>query len=212
MQLNTTGQQLFDQVVKTIGLREVWYFGLQHVDSKGYLTWLKMSKKVIAQDIPKVHPIPFSFLVKFYPEDVTEELIQDITRHLFFLQTQRMILNDDIYCPPETSVLLASYAVQAKFGDYDKATHKPGCLRNEKLMPQRVRDQYKMTQEMWEERITAWWAEHRGLPRENAEMEYLKIAQDLEMYGVNYFEIRVRRGVQSASASAPEPAGADAGR
>lgn len=28
--------------------------------------------------------------------------------------------------------------------------------------------------------------------RDEAEMEYLKIAQDLEMYGVNYFFIRVR--------------------
>lgn len=58
-------------------------------------------------------------------------------------------------------------------------------------MPQRVKDQYKMTQEMWEERITAWYSEHRGMLRENAEMEYLRISQDLEMYGVNYFEIKV---------------------
>ena len=36
----------FDQVVKTIGLREVWYFGLQYTDSKGYITWLKLNKKV----------------------------------------------------------------------------------------------------------------------------------------------------------------------
>lgn len=27
---------------------------------------------------------------------------------------------------------------------------------------------------------------------DEAEMEYLKIAQDLEMYGVNYFQIKVR--------------------
>ena len=30
-----------------------------------------------------------------------------------------------------------------------------------------------------------------SLCRDEAEMEYLKIAQDLEMYGVNYFTIRV---------------------
>lgn len=34
------------QVVKTVGLREVWFFGLQYVDSKGYSTWLKLNKKV----------------------------------------------------------------------------------------------------------------------------------------------------------------------
>ena len=34
IQPSTTGKQLFDQVVKTIGLREIWFFGLQYVDSK----------------------------------------------------------------------------------------------------------------------------------------------------------------------------------
>lgn len=34
------------QVVKTIGLREVWFFGLQYVDEKGLTTWLKLNKKV----------------------------------------------------------------------------------------------------------------------------------------------------------------------
>ena len=32
------------------------------------------------------------------------------------------------------------------------------------------------------------------MPREDAMMEYLKIAQDLEMYGVNYFEIKNKKG------------------
>ena len=34
------------QVVKTVGLREVWFFGLQYTDSKSYITWLKLNKKV----------------------------------------------------------------------------------------------------------------------------------------------------------------------
>lgn len=32
------------------------------------------------------------------------------------------------------------------------------------------------------------------MPREDAMMEYLKIAQDLEMYGVNYFDIKNKKG------------------
>lgn len=46
IQHTTTGKQLFDQVVKTIGLREVWFFGLQYTDSKGDSTWIKLYKKV----------------------------------------------------------------------------------------------------------------------------------------------------------------------
>lgn len=93
--------------------------------------------QVTAQDVRKDSPLLFKFRAKFYPEDVSEELIQDITQRLFFLQVKEGILNDDIYCPPETAVLLASYAVQAKYGDFNKDAQKPGYLSQDKLLPQR---------------------------------------------------------------------------
>ena len=34
--------------MKTIGFREIWFFGLQYVDSKGLTTWLKLNKKASA--------------------------------------------------------------------------------------------------------------------------------------------------------------------
>ncbi|CAO2623650.1 Msn [Lemmus lemmus] len=176
IQPNTTGKQLFDQVVKTIGLREVWFFGLQYQDTKAFSTWLKLNKKVTAQDVRKESPLLFKFRAKFYPEDVSEELIQDITQRLFFLQVKEGILNDDIYCPPETAVLLASYAVQSKYGDFNKEVHKSGYLAGDKLLPQSDNPS------------------HSASYREDAVLEYLKIAQDLEMYGVNYFSIKNKKG------------------
>lgn len=191
--MKITGKELYDLVCRTIGLRETWYFGLQYVDSKGYTAWLKFDKKVLDQDVPKEKPLPLVFLAKFFPEDVAEELVQEITQHLFFLQVKQSILHMDIYCPPEASVLLAAYAVQARYGDYDEATYSPGMLASEDLLPQRVIDQYQMTPEMWEERIKVWYSERRGMTRDEAEIEYLKIAQDLEMYGVNYFQIKNKK-------------------
>uniref|UniRef100_A0A8C1RFV1 Ezrin b n=1 Tax=Cyprinus carpio TaxID=7962 RepID=A0A8C1RFV1_CYPCA len=196
VQPSTTGKQLFDQVVKTIGLREIWYFGLQCMDSKGYYTWLKLDKKVSAQDVKKENPLQFKFRAKFFPEDVTDELIQDITQKLFFMQVKDGILSDEIYCPPETAVLLASYSVQAKFGDFSKEVHRPGYLTSDRLLPQRVLDQHKLSRDQWEERIQVWHEEHRGMLKEDAMLEYLKIAQDLEMYGVNYFDIKNKKGTQ----------------
>ncbi|RWS09439.1 merlin-like isoform X2 [Dinothrombium tinctorium] len=210
------GRDLFDLVTRTIGLRETWFFGLQYVDTKGYIAWLKMDKRICDQDVavtvkssanssPVASSTPtakekpssqmsFLLLAKFFPEDVAEELIQELTQHLFFLQVKQAILNMDIYCPPEASVLLASYAVQAKYGDFDEATYKPGMLADaEDLLPQRVIDQYQMTPEMWEDKIKIWYADHKGMTRDEAEMEYLKIAQDLDMYGVNYFLIHNKK-------------------
>jgi len=192
IQSNTTGKQLFDQVVKTVGLRETWYFGLSFVDNANLPAWLTMDKKVTSQDVKKQSPLMFRFRARFYPEDVAEELIQDITRQMFYLQVKECILNDDVYCPPETSVLLASYIMQAKHGDYnpvDKAH-----FAKDKLLPPRVMSQHTMSNEQWEERITTWYAEHKGMQREEAMLEFLKIAQDLEMYGVSYFEIKNKKG------------------
>ncbi|KAF4102456.1 ezrin a isoform X1 [Onychostoma macrolepis] len=190
----TTGKQLFEQVVKTVGLREVWYFGLQYTDTKGFLTWLKLDKKVSSQEVKQENPLQFKFRARYFPEDVAEELIQDITKKLFFLQVKEGILSDEIYCPPETAVLLASYSVQAKFGDHSPETHKPGYLTTERLLAQRVLDQHKLSKEQWEERIQIWHEEHRGILKEDAVQEYLKISQDLEMYGVNYFDIKNKKG------------------
>ncbi len=73
-------------MVKTICLREIWFFGLQYTDVKGFQIWLKLNKKVLSQDVKKESPLQFKFRAKFYPEDVAEEFILDITLRLFYLQ------------------------------------------------------------------------------------------------------------------------------
>ena len=50
-----------------------------------------------------------------------------------------------------------------------------------------------MTPKMWEDRIRGWYADLRGMTRDEAQMEYLKITQDLAMYGVNYFSIQNKK-------------------
>ncbi|XP_043074843.1 ezrin-like isoform X2 [Puntigrus tetrazona] len=60
----------------------------------------------------------------------------------------------------------------------------------------RVLDQHKLSRDQWEERIQVWHEEHRGMLKEDAMLEYLKIAQDLEMYGVNYFDIKNKKGTE----------------
>ena len=42
--------------------------------------------QVMNQEVKKETPLQFKFRAKFYPEDVAEELIQDITLRLFYLQ------------------------------------------------------------------------------------------------------------------------------
>ena len=110
---------------------------MQYKDTKGLTTWLKLNKKVLSQDIAKESPLLFKFRAKYFPEDASEEIIQDITLRMFFLQVKDSILSEEIYCPPETCVLLASYATQAKYGDYNPDLHVKGFLSNDKLLPKK---------------------------------------------------------------------------
>ena len=52
-------------------------------------------------------------------------------------------------------------------------------------------DQYDMSADMWRDRIKRWWSRNAGQSREEAELEYLRVAQDLEMYGILYYPICV---------------------
>lgn len=48
----------------------------------------------------------------------------------------------------------------------------------------------------WETNIVNMWLKHRGLDKEDAMLEYLKLVQNLEMYGVCYFNIRNVKGTE----------------
>lgn len=58
----------------------------------------------------------------------------------------------------------------------------------------RVLNQHKLDISEWEESIKSLWKRHRGLDSQDSMLEYLKLAQNLEMYGVSYFDIRNKKG------------------
>ena len=49
---------------------------------------------------------------------------------------------------------MASYQVQAKYGDYDGVDkHSAGYLANEKLLPAKILSQHKLSIQEWEEKV-----------------------------------------------------------
>lgn len=52
----------------------------------GLLSFNSAIPQVLDHDVSKEEPVTFHFLAKFYPENAEEELVQEITQHLFFLQ------------------------------------------------------------------------------------------------------------------------------
>jgi chemotaxis protein histidine kinase CheA len=186
----TSIREIFELMCKNLLIFEKWYFGLMYRGADYEQFWVDVSKKSL-KDFRTVAE-KFEFKVKYYPEDVGEELIENSTTELFFTQVKNDIVKDEIYCPADTCALLASYALQAKYGDYNSREVWSNQIK--KLIPERVINQHKMEVSEWEESIILMWQKHKGLEQEDAMMEYLKLAQNLEMYGVTFFKIRNRKG------------------
>eukprot|EP00912_Choanoflagellata_sp_UC4_P001295 UC4_evm2s805 len=184
-------QGLFDAVIKQLGLKKVPLFGLEYQDSKGDYAWLEMKKKIFKQDPlkpPAGKDYEFTFMAMYYPENV-EELNHATIERLFFLQVKEQIVQDSIYCPPEMCVLLASYAIQAEFGK-----EPPEDLNVKDMLPVRIINQHSYSDKDWIQKILQWHSQHTSMSREMAAIEYLRIAQDLDMYGIQYFEIANKKG------------------
>ncbi|CAL8084986.1 unnamed protein product [Calicophoron daubneyi] len=109
-------------------------------------------------------------------------------------KVKESILTEEIYCPLETCLLLASYACQAKYGDYTEDILQPGFLAEEQLIPDGMLAHSRQSAAEMERCILDWYRQHKNMLRSDAMMEYLHLAQDLEMYGVTYFDIKNKRG------------------
>lgn len=55
-------------------------------------------------------------------------------------------------------------------------------------------EQHNMRQDEFYESILSMWKKHRGMLKEDAMMEYLKLSQNLEMYGVQFYDITNNKG------------------
>ncbi|XP_058528287.1 tyrosine-protein phosphatase non-receptor type 3 isoform X2 [Ochotona princeps] len=170
-----TGQGLLDMVYNHVGVTEKEYFGLQHGDdSVDSMRWLESSKPLRKQ-LKGGFPCTLHFRVRFFIPD-PNTLQQEQTRHLYFLQLKMDICEGRLTCPLNSAVVLASYAVQSRFGDYDSSVHHPGYLADSQFIPDQNKDFLAKVESLHEQ--------HSGLKQSEAESCFINIARTLDFYGV----------------------------
>ncbi|KAB0375233.1 hypothetical protein FD755_013725, partial [Muntiacus reevesi] len=121
-------------------------------------------------------PYTLYFGIKFYAEDPCK-LKEEITRYQFFLQVKQDVLQGRLPCPINTAAQLGAYAIQAELGDYDPYKHTAGYVSEYRFVP----DQ----KEELEEAIERIHKTLMGQAPSEAELNYLRTAKSLEMYGVD---------------------------
>ncbi|XP_015424256.1 PREDICTED: tyrosine-protein phosphatase non-receptor type 3 isoform X4 [Myotis davidii] len=170
-----TGQVLLDMAYNHLCVTEKEYFGLQHGDgSVDSPRWLESSKPIRKQ-LKGGFPCTLHFRVRFFIPD-PNTLQQEQTRHLYFLQLKMDICEGRLTCPLNSAVVLASYAVQSHFGDYNSSIHHPGYLSESQFIPDQSDDFVTKVESLHEQ--------HSGLKQSEAESCFINIARTLDFYGV----------------------------
>uniref|UniRef100_A0A3P8NMH9 Tyrosine-protein phosphatase non-receptor type 20 n=1 Tax=Astatotilapia calliptera TaxID=8154 RepID=A0A3P8NMH9_ASTCA len=188
-------KDVFDMVVAHTGLVEHHLFGLAYlkenefffVDLDAKLSkvapegWKEESKKRRSDMLFNLF-----FRIKFFLEDIN--LIQHaLTKHQYYLQLRKDILEERVRCGTEDAMLLASLALQAEFGDYQPELHGKTYFRMEHYLSMSVLD--KVGQTTIREDLPKLHSNYYGATESEAEFEFLKMSQKLTEYGVHFHRV-----------------------
>ncbi|XP_019796395.1 band 4.1-like protein 4A isoform X6 [Sagmatias obliquidens] len=178
LQKSTKGSVVLEHVFRHINLVEIDYFGLRYCDRNHQTYWLDPAKTLAEHKelINTGPPYTLYFGIKFYAEDPCK-LKEEITRYQFFLQVKQDVLQGRLPCPVNTAAQLGAYAIQSELGDYDPYKHTAGYVSEYRFVP----DQ----KEELEEAIERIHKTLMGQAPSEAELNYLRTAKSLEMYGVD---------------------------
>ncbi|KAL1790940.1 tyrosine-protein phosphatase non-receptor type 13 isoform X10 [Sigmodon hispidus] len=200
----TVCKDVFDMVVAHIGLVEHHLFALATLKENEYFFVdpdLKLTK--VAPEGWKEEPkkkgkaaVDFTlfFRVKFFMDDVS--LIQhDLTCHQYYLQLRKDILEERMHCDDEASLLLASLALQAEYGDYQPEVHGVSYFRLEHYLPARVME--KLDVSYIKEELPKLHNTYAGASEKETELEFLKVCQRLTEYGVHFHRVHPEKKSQT---------------
>ncbi|XP_063666611.1 band 4.1-like protein 4A isoform X3 [Pan troglodytes] len=200
---STKGSVVLDHVFHHVNLVEIDYFGLRYCDRSHQTYWLDPAKTLAEHKelINTGPPYTLYFGIKFYAEDpckLKEEITSDIESpyktevtkgqaevcesvcayvYQFFLQVKQDVLQGRLPCPVNIAAQLGAYAIQSELGDYDPYKHTAGYVSEYRFVP----DQ----KEELEEAIERIHKTLMGQIPSEAELNYLRTAKSLEMYGVD---------------------------
>ncbi|XP_026090947.1 tyrosine-protein phosphatase non-receptor type 13-like isoform X2 [Carassius auratus] len=188
-------KDVLDMVVAHIGLVEHHLFSLAYLkDDEFYFVEPDAKLSKVAPDGWKDDPrkkkmdVNFNLFlrIKFFQDDIN--LIQHtMTKHQYYLQLRKDILEERVRCDLENAMILASLALQAEFGDYQNELHGKTYFRTEHYLPASVLD--KIDQTTIKEELPKLHSSYYNASEQEAELEFLKVCQRLPEYGVHFHRV-----------------------
>ncbi|XP_028822935.1 tyrosine-protein phosphatase non-receptor type 13 isoform X2 [Denticeps clupeoides] len=188
--VKSRGGDVFDMIVAHSNLVEHFYFGLAYADDNEFFFLDNETKlsKVAPETWKKVPTSTFvlHFRVKYFVTDITL-LLHKLTRHQYYLQLRKDILEDRLCCDEETGLFLAALALQAEYGDCMPEVCGKNFYRPEHYISKSMLG--KMAIPCMKEELLRLHASNANMESEDSELEFIKTIQQLPEYGVLFHRV-----------------------
>ncbi|RZF46366.1 hypothetical protein LSTR_LSTR011150 [Laodelphax striatellus] len=181
----SVGRECLDNVCQRLGLNQQEFFGLRYINRDGAPRWMEMERPLKRQ-LDKHAREPNLYLRVMYYVSGVSQLHDEMTRYHYFLQLKNDVIEGRISCDAKQAVLLASYSMQAEFGNHDLERHTAKYLRDFALFPKHLTEQGGRLESLTEAAILQH-AALAGLAQGTAEEYYILAAQQLDGYGQETF-------------------------
>ncbi|XP_003801721.2 FERM and PDZ domain-containing protein 2 [Otolemur garnettii] len=188
--MESTAGAVFNAVMSFANLGELTYFGLAYMKDKEFF-FLDNETRLCTiapegwrEQSPKTSMNTFTLFlrIKFFVSHYG--LLQhSLTRHQFYLQLRKDILEERLHCSEETLLRLGGLALQAEFGNYPKEqVESQVYFRVEDYIPASLIE--RMTPLRVQVEVSEMHRLSSVLWGEDAELEFLRVSQQLPEYGV----------------------------
>ncbi|TRY58580.1 hypothetical protein DNTS_030044 [Danionella cerebrum] len=204
------GRDVFDMIIAHTNLVEHFYFGLAYSEDNEFFFLdhdIKVSKAAPGawKKVPSA-TFALHFRIKYFVNDVSL-LLHKLSRHQYYLQLRRDVLQERLGSDEETVLYLAALALQAEYGDslpevqedninslplslllshgtspYTLPVYGKNYFQPEHYVPRSVLQ--KMAMPCLKEELLRLHANNASMNSEDAELEFLKSVQQLSEYGV----------------------------
>ncbi|XP_058263000.1 FERM and PDZ domain-containing protein 2 [Hemibagrus wyckioides] len=187
--VKTRGGNVFDMIIAHSKMVEHFYFGLAYTDNKFFFLDNDTKISKIAPESWKKVPTSTFVLhvrIKFFISDVSL-LLHKMTRHQYYLQLRRDILEDRLPYTEETGLFLSALALQAEFGDILPELYGREYYQPEHYIPKSMME--KMSLPCLKQELLQLHANNANMTAEESELEFLKAIQQLPEYGILFHHV-----------------------
>ncbi|XP_072229504.1 FERM and PDZ domain-containing protein 2 [Leuresthes tenuis] len=189
-EVKSRGGDVFDMIVAHSNLLEHFYFGLAYIDDNEFFfvdNDTKISK--VAPDTWKKVPATtfvLFFRIKFFVNDIAL-LLHKQTRHQYYLQLRRDLLDDRLSCHEETALYLGGLALQTEYGDCMPEVYGRNYYRPDQYVSKSVMEKRALPCIQGE--LLRLHANNAQMLTDESELEFLKVCQQLPEYGVLFHRV-----------------------